>query len=155
MPRNQFFVKKIKLWTFPEILLIRPHFTANMLQLAKFKKNWKIFIRKHIFFGKNPTIRTIWEVLVFQSHSTTTLLLLPNFKIFIFFKKSVIFLGKKWTFWEIPIFQSNFTIILLSLAIFKTSCFFWKNSSNFFYKNQILNVLRYFILFCRFLRQIF
>ena len=62
------------------------------------------------------------------------MLLLPIFKIFIFFKKSVTFLRKKWTFWEILNFQSHSSTFLLSLAIFKTWCFFWKNSSNFFSK---------------------
>ena len=124
MPRNQFFVKKIKLWTFPEILLIRPHFTANMLQLAKFKKNWKIFIRKHIFFGKNPTIRTIWEVLVFQSHSTTTLLLLPNFKIFIFFKKIRHLFRKKMNVLRNPNFSVEFYDNFAIFSDFQNFMFF-------------------------------
>ena len=49
------------------------------------------------------------------------------------------------------IFQSHFPTILLSLAILKNSCLFWKNSCNFFYKKQILNVLitlTFFVVFC-------
>ena len=115
------------------IFTISVPFSDKYAIISKIQK-LKSFFQKTLFFRNYPKIRTFWEVLLFQSHYTTNLLLLPIFKIFIFFKKSVTFLRKKWTFWEILNFQSHSSTFLLSFAIFKTWCFFWKNSSNFFSK---------------------
>ena len=86
--------KKSKYECFEKFYYLGRILPTNMLYLAKLKI-LKIFFQKTHFFRNYPKIRTLWEVLLFQSHYTTNLLLLPIFRIFIFFKKSVTFLRKK------------------------------------------------------------
>ena len=119
-------------------------FTISVASYEKhsiFSKNLKIeiFFQKSIFFRNYPKFWTFWEVLLLQSHSTTNLQLLPIFKKFFFFKKSINYSGKKRTFWEIVIFPPHSPTNLLILAISKKLKSFAKT---FFDKLWLLNVLR-------------
>ena len=113
----------------------------------------KFFFQKTHFFRNYPNIRTLWEVLLFQSHYTTNLLLLPIFKIFIFFKKSVTFLRKKMNVLRNPKPSVAFYDTFAIFSDFQKLMFFLEKLILFFYLKKIER-FENFYYFCRILRQI-
>ena len=85
----------------------------------------------------------VLKIFTISSHSTLILLLLSIFKIFFFFQKMHQFLRRKWTFWEIVIFPPHSATNLLILANSKKLEFSAK-PNYFFYRIELLNVLRVF-----------
>ena len=105
------------------IFTISVPFSDKYAIISKIQK-LKSFFQKTLFFRNYPKIRTFWEVLLFQSHYTTNLLLLPIFKIFIFFKKSVTFLRKKMNVLRNPKLSVAFFDIFAIFCDFQNLMFF-------------------------------
>ncbi len=84
------FFKKVKFWTFWEILFFKVHSTENF-QLWLFYKNSRFFLKNSSSFFKKPNFWTFWEFSVFQSEITANLLLLGILKKSRFFEKHIFF----------------------------------------------------------------
>ena len=106
----------------------------------------KFFQKTHFVFEITPKLESFKKTYYFSRITRPICYFYLFLKVSFFSKNLSPFWEKKWTFREILNFQSHSMTILPSLAIFKFSCFLWKDSFNFLYKNQILNVSRTFTI---------
>ena len=142
------FQKKPKSWAFREVLHISDAFQFKLVSSS----NLQMF---RVLFSKNPCncftkskLCTFWETLLFHSHSTGKLLLWLILKIFLFFKKSIIFWGKKM---NVPRNRNirrevAFCDIFAIFSDFEQFMFFLEKLIYFSYKNQFLNVSIFFTI---------
>ena len=107
-----------------------------------FKKNQVFFRKTNFFFVKKSTYERFDNFYYFVSFHVIFATLI-NFQKILFFQKMHHFLRKKWTFWEIVIFPPHSTTNFLILANSKKLEFSAK-PNYFFYRIELLNVLRVF-----------
>ncbi len=137
--KSHSFLKKVKFWTFWEILFFKVHSTENF-QLWLFYKNSRFFLKNSSSFFKKPEFWTFWVFSVFQSQITANLLLwgiLKNQD----FSKNVYFFRKTakiWPFSELSLFQSDSTANLILSEILKILKTVFQKIRNFFRKTPIL-----------------